>query len=128
MIRLILETFKKRRIKRVSLENIVGVKEVAEILGLREGTVKNMAAAGKVKAKKIGNVWVFDKKYLLGIHEKNKIEKMITHYENMIIQEKTHYDFFISNFPTSERIIEIEKNIRNISFMIHDLKQINQGF
>lgn len=56
----------------MSLENIIGVKEAAEILGLREGTVKNMAAAGKIQAKKIGKTWLFDRDNLSRVEETKK--------------------------------------------------------
>lgn len=53
------------------LENIVGVEEAATILGLSPGTIKNMCAAGKLTAKKIGKTWILDKTKL----EVNKMEK-----------------------------------------------------
>lgn len=43
------------------LENIIGVDEAAERLGLSSGTIKNMCAAGRINAKKIGKTWVLDK-------------------------------------------------------------------
>lgn len=43
------------------LENIIGVNEAAELWGLDAGYIKNLCAQGKIKAKKIGNVWVIDK-------------------------------------------------------------------
>lgn len=46
------------------LDNIIGVEDAAEILGLAPGRVKNKAAAGQVPAKKIGKHWIFDKKQL----------------------------------------------------------------
>lgn len=45
----------------MSLDNIIGAEEAAEILGLSPGTVKNYCAAGKLQAKKIGKTWVLDK-------------------------------------------------------------------
>lgn len=46
------------------LENMIGVEEAANILGLSPGTVKNMCAAGKLPAKKIGKTWIIDKTLL----------------------------------------------------------------
>lgn len=43
------------------LENIIGVKEAAELWGLEASYVKNLCAQGKVKAKKVGNTWIIDK-------------------------------------------------------------------
>ena len=45
----------------MSLKNIIGVDEVAKIVCLASGTVKNYCAQGKIKAKKIGKTWVIDK-------------------------------------------------------------------
>ena len=44
------------------LENIIGVKEAAELWGLEASYIKNLCAQGKVKAKKIGNTWIIDKR------------------------------------------------------------------
>lgn len=43
------------------LENVIGVEEAAELWGLKASYIKNLCAQGKVKSKKIGNVWVIDK-------------------------------------------------------------------
>ncbi|WP_142385079.1 helix-turn-helix domain-containing protein [Cytobacillus massiliigabonensis] len=43
------------------LENIIGVKEASKLWNLEASYIKNLCAQGKVKAKKIGNVWVIDK-------------------------------------------------------------------
>jgi excisionase family DNA binding protein len=43
------------------LNNIIGVNEAAEILGLSPGTIKNMCATGKIVSKKIGNTWIINK-------------------------------------------------------------------
>lgn len=40
------------------LNNLIGVEEAGEILGFTAGHVKNLCAAGKLPAKKIGNTWV----------------------------------------------------------------------
>ncbi len=56
----------------MSLDNIIGVEEAAEILGLSPGTVKNKCAAGDLAAKKIGKTWVLDKTKL----EAKKMEKL----------------------------------------------------
>ena len=44
------------------LENIIGVKEAAELWGLEASYIKNLCAQGKVKAKKIGNTWIIDRR------------------------------------------------------------------
>lgn len=46
------------------LDNIIGVEEAAEILGLSPGTIKNMCAAGKLNCKKIGKTWILNKEEL----------------------------------------------------------------
>lgn len=43
------------------LERIIGVEEAAKIWGLSPGYVKNLCAAGKIEAKKVGKTWVIDK-------------------------------------------------------------------
>lgn len=43
------------------LENVIGVNEAAKLWGLDAGYIKNLCAQGKIKAKKIGRVWVIDK-------------------------------------------------------------------
>lgn len=43
------------------LDNVIGVEEASEILGLSPGTVKNYCAEGKLAAKKIGKTWVLDR-------------------------------------------------------------------
>jgi excisionase family DNA binding protein len=45
----------------MSLENVIGVEEAAELWGLSAGYIKNLCADGKIKAKKIGKTWVIDK-------------------------------------------------------------------
>lgn len=45
----------------MSLNNIIGVGEAAEILGNTPGTVKNKCASGQLICKKIGNTWILDK-------------------------------------------------------------------
>jgi excisionase family DNA binding protein len=56
------------------LENIIGVEEAAEILGLSPGYIKNLCARGKIEAKKVGKTWVLDKTNLKIKNEKNKEE------------------------------------------------------
>lgn len=46
------------------MDNVIGVDEAAEFLGLSPGTVKNYCAQGKIEAKKIGKTWVIDKNKL----------------------------------------------------------------
>lgn len=43
------------------LENVIGVNEAAKLWGLEAGTVKNLCAQGKIKAKKVSGKWVIDK-------------------------------------------------------------------
>jgi hypothetical protein len=43
------------------LDNVIGVEEAEKLWGLKAGTIKNLCAQGKIKAKKIGNTWVIDK-------------------------------------------------------------------
>ncbi|PDY47458.1 helix-turn-helix domain-containing protein [Bacillus pseudomycoides] len=44
-----------------SLADVMGVEEAAEQWNLSPGYIKNLCAARKVKAKKIGNTWVIQK-------------------------------------------------------------------
>ena len=43
------------------LKNIIGVDEASKLWGLSPGYIKNLAAEGKIEAKKIGKTWVIDK-------------------------------------------------------------------
>jgi hypothetical protein len=43
------------------LNGIMGVNEAAELWSLKPGTVKNLCAAGKIKARKIDNRWIIAK-------------------------------------------------------------------
>ncbi|MRS25882.1 helix-turn-helix domain-containing protein [Bacillus sp. RIT694] len=43
---------------------VIGVEEASSILNLSSGTIKNMCAAGKIPAKKIGKTWILDKNLL----------------------------------------------------------------
>lgn len=43
------------------LNGVIGAEEAADMWGLSAGTVKNMCADGKVRAKKIGKTWVISK-------------------------------------------------------------------
>ncbi|MGH0635242.1 helix-turn-helix domain-containing protein [Bacillus pacificus] len=47
-----------------ALNHIIGVEDAAKILDLSPGTVKNMCAAGKIPAKKIGKTWILNKNLL----------------------------------------------------------------
>lgn len=40
---------------------ILGVQEAAKLWDLKPGTIKNLCAQGKIRAKKIGNTWVIDR-------------------------------------------------------------------
>ncbi|MDA1614175.1 helix-turn-helix domain-containing protein [Bacillus cereus] len=44
------------------LEEVMGVEEAAEKWDMPPGTIKNLCAAGEVKAKKIGNRWIISKR------------------------------------------------------------------
>lgn len=44
-----------------TLNNIIGVDEAHSISGLSAGYIKNLCAAGKISAKKIGKTWIIDK-------------------------------------------------------------------
>lgn len=44
-----------------TLSNIIGVDEAHSISGLSAGYIKNLCAAGKITAKKIGKTWIIDK-------------------------------------------------------------------
>lgn len=43
------------------LDSIIGVEEAAALWNLAPGYLKNLCAAGKVKAVKVGKTWVIDK-------------------------------------------------------------------
>lgn len=43
------------------LDNIMGVNEAAKLWGLKPGYIKNLCAAGKVRAVKIDNRWIMDR-------------------------------------------------------------------
>ncbi|WP_163860373.1 MerR family transcriptional regulator [Paenibacillus elgii] len=43
------------------LDYVFGVEDAAEAWGLAPGHIENLCAAGKVKAKKIGEMWILDK-------------------------------------------------------------------
>lgn len=43
------------------LNSVMGVEEAAELWSLSPGYIKNLCAAGKVNAVKIGKTWVIDK-------------------------------------------------------------------
>lgn len=49
------------------VHNTIGVHEVASILNVSPGHVKNLCAEGKIVAKKIGKTWVIDKSRLRGV-------------------------------------------------------------
>lgn len=68
----------------MTLENIIGVDEAAERLGLSPGTIKNMCAAGRINAKKIGKTWVLDETNLevRGVQGNAKI-----YYEDVLVGE-----------------------------------------
>ncbi|PFC97135.1 helix-turn-helix domain-containing protein [Bacillus cereus] len=45
----------------IFMHNTIGVNEAASILNVSPGHIKNMCAAGKIVAKKIGKTWVIDR-------------------------------------------------------------------
>ncbi|MDA1915013.1 helix-turn-helix domain-containing protein [Bacillus cereus] len=47
--------------------NTIGVNDAAIILNVSPGHVKNLCAAGKIVAKKIGKTWVIDRSRLKGV-------------------------------------------------------------
>ncbi|MES9730267.1 helix-turn-helix domain-containing protein [Bacillus sp. AP50] len=49
------------------LYDVIGVHEAASILRVSSGHVKNLCAAGKIVAKKIGKTWVIDRSKLKGV-------------------------------------------------------------
>ncbi|OFC94642.1 hypothetical protein BTGOE4_10320 [Bacillus thuringiensis] len=49
------------------LHNTIGVNDAAIILNASPGHVKNLCAAGKIVAKKIGKTWVIDRSRLKGV-------------------------------------------------------------
>lgn len=48
-----------------TLNNVIGVDEAHSISGLSAGYIKNLCAAGKVTAKKIGKTWIIDKEQFI---------------------------------------------------------------
>lgn len=44
------------------LTSIIGVNEASLLWGYSPGYIKNLCAKGKIKAKKIGNTWIIDRK------------------------------------------------------------------
>lgn len=77
------------------LDNIIGVEEAAIILELSPGTVKNMCAAGKLKAKKIGKTWVLNKEDVKMV----RVERLqeLNGYESGVIIYKNG-DGYVTNW------------------------------
>ena len=69
----------------MSLENIIGVNEAAEILNLSPGTVKNKCASGELPAKNVGKTWIMDKTML----EEWKMKR----YNSLNARNSTMFDF-----------------------------------
>lgn len=42
----------------MSLDKIMGVEEASQLWGLSSGYIKNLCAAGKIEARKIGKTWI----------------------------------------------------------------------
>lgn len=59
----------------IFLHNVIGVHEAASILNVSPGHVKNLCAAGKIIAKKIGKTWVIDRSMLKGVRIDGRVEK-----------------------------------------------------
>lgn len=58
-----------------NLENVMGVEKASKIWGLSSGYIKNLCSEGKIKAKKIGNTWVIDKRQDNPSHLKNNLHE-----------------------------------------------------
>lgn len=60
------------------LDRVIGVEEAAKLTGYKEGYLKNLCAAKKIPAKKVGNVWVIDRytEEFLELYEKRKFKEL----------------------------------------------------
>ncbi|MFI8680419.1 helix-turn-helix domain-containing protein [Bacillus thuringiensis] len=100
------------------LENIIGVEEAADILGLSPGTVKNKCAAGELPAKKIGKTWVLDKKILEGLTMKIWERKGYT-----IVEVEHNYDLHAFEIIQNEEVVATitPNTIEDMNQIIEDL-------
>lgn len=61
-----------------ALEKIMGVEEASQKWGLSPGYIKNLCAAGKVEAVKIGKTWIIAKEQS---HPSSKEESLVDKYK-----------------------------------------------
>ncbi|PFC53259.1 DNA-binding protein [Bacillus cereus] len=73
------------------LHNVIGVHEVASILNVSSGHVKNLCAEGKIVAKKIGKTWVIDRSKLKGIQKNVQFICMFCGYKEQLSKRKAKY-------------------------------------
>lgn len=85
------------------LDYIMGVEEAGEIWGLSPGYIKNLCAAGKIKAKKIGKTWVIDKTQPNPREDRIMTEKPDTREEIMAAVEA------IENYTFEQAMKEYKK-------------------
>ncbi len=81
----------------MSLDNIIGVDEAGEILGLSPGSIKNMCAAGKLNCKKIGKTWILNKEELFMSKFESLNETNSTIIERDGIELRTTQDPYVSD-------------------------------
>ena len=64
------------------LDHVIGVNEASELWGYTPGTVKNLCAVGKIRAKKIGKHWIIAKNQnpREGVAQMLKIKSINTDY------------------------------------------------
>jgi len=55
-------------------DEVLKVKEVAELLGLSEATIYRLVNSGKIPGKKVGRMWRFSKKVIDNWFEKGHFE------------------------------------------------------
>jgi hypothetical protein len=87
------------------LDEIIGVDEAAELWGLSAGYIKNLCAEKKIIAKKIGNVWVIDKR------QPNPSKKRIKEPEYDEVKAK--FQKFVQDFFSGEPGTEKEEMLPN---------------
>ncbi|TPE70689.1 helix-turn-helix domain-containing protein [Halalkalibacterium halodurans] len=86
------------------LDNIIGVEEAGEILGLSPGTVKNYCNEGKLAAQKIGKTWVLDRNNLRLKYTNRDIRNLNDVYYNGV------------TLSSKSGVSKIEKGIYSASF------------
>lgn len=87
------------------LDEIIGVDEAAELWGLSPGYIKNLCAAKKIISKKIGNVWVIDKR------QPNPSKKTIKEPDHDEIKAK--FQKFVQDFLSGEEGTEKTEMLPN---------------